>query len=495
MRKHPAILVPTLCMALAALSANAQVPRDFSADVTRPAVWQTSAWRGESLTITARLLDGRRQPFRVPGGASASILWSTNGVDWFQPRPASVTMNGIVTATWTPDMDCGAASYRVFLGVSENGTNLNYGANMLLRMLGSPGAAPSAAPFPVEFEAEAWAWATPTDVSNIVTRAYVESLGISGGGGLAEETDPTVPEWAKSETPPVMEESDPVYSADAPALASKAWVVATIGGTNTWMLIAGDLLGVYREADGETNTLWESSAISGEMADVALRATNNTARITALESRPDLTSWGDYAPDGSPNPSADEMVYLNRALTMMGSGFSWATSGAYAVLCQSGAVAFQMETNGEIRIGLDVSTNYFGIVQGGAVTVGCRTDGISVSGSGVDTVVSLTYAYVSGDFPTVWGRPSLQSGEWVELNPVWTTGGDGTAVAAVPGYPYRFFMATSSRNMSPRFESNLPARFPAGVYGGLLSEPVRYDSVITVTSGGHTYRVPAELVQ
>jgi len=45
---------------------------------------------------------------------------------------------------------------------------------------------------------------TPGVVSNVVTKSYVESLGISGeGGGVAVETDPTVPAWAKAETPPV----------------------------------------------------------------------------------------------------------------------------------------------------------------------------------------------------------------------------------------------------------------------------------------------------
>ena len=147
---------------------------------------------------------------------------------------------------------------------------------------------------------------------------------------------------------------------DLAPYATRAWTLSTYGGTNAWMAIDGDLLGIYSctNAAAGTNTLWESSsAMDGQLANVAQRATNNTARITALEARPDLTSWGDYAPDGTPNPDAEAMVYLNKALTLMGSGFSWATSGSYACLCQSGAVAFQVEHDGEIRSGTGVTTN------------------------------------------------------------------------------------------------------------------------------------------
>lgn len=277
--------------------------------------------------------------------------------------------------------------------------------------------------------------------------------------------------------------------------ATRAWTLSTYGGTNAWMAIDGDLLGIYSctNAAAGTNTLWESSsAFGGDLADVARRATNNTVRITALEARPDLTSWGDYAPDGTPNPDAEAMVYLNKALTLMGSGFSWATSGSYACLCQSGAVAFQVENAGEIRIGTDIATNYFGLVQGGSVTVGCRTDGIRVA----DGVAYLSYAYAGGAFPVVWFCGDLAEGVWQETSPVWTDNGDGTATAAVPAIGSRgFWKATSTRETGAYFRSNVPAHFPAGVYGALAAEPVRYDSVITVQSGGHTYRIPAELVQ
>ena len=595
-----------------ALSARAQIPRPFEANVAHPGTWQTSAYRGETLAIAAQLVDGSGRPFAVPADAEARLLWSTNNADWFTPRPAAVSTGGLIRAMWTPDMDCGEDAYRIFLGVSEGGTNINYGANLLLRMLGSPGTVPNELPLPVrvlDFAAVSVTnapWTTYTAGDNITISNGVISATGGGGGTLTEETDPVFRGWAETNDLPTRAEiesgytewvcdpaeititvtgvpspfnPDPgpgrdetvsfcvvrgsegdghadywemrgssycygipiLYDPDGTAthfsaemtlrswgagispasvavtatrrlitptktsqlendsdFATRSWILASYGGTNTWISIDGDLLGIYActNAATGTNTLWESSAaMGGQLSDVALRATNNTTRITALEARPDLTSWGDYAPDGTPNPDAEAVLYLNKALTLMGAGFSWATSGAYACLCQSGAVAYHTETNGEVRIGLDVVSNYFGMVQGGSVTVGCRTDGIRVEGSGANTVVHLLYAYAGGEFPTLWGATTL-SGDWTELPaPVWTDYGDGTAEAAVPGSPFHFFKATSSRSMEARFESKAPAAFPGGIYGDFASPPVKYNSVITIQQGGHTYRIPAEMVQ
>ena len=41
----------------------------------------------------------------------------------------------------------------------------------------------------------------------------------------------------------------------------------------------------------------------------------------------------------------------------------------------------------------------------------------------------------------------------------------------------------------------MPARFSGGVWAGTNALPVVYDSAISISSGGHTYRVPAQLVE
>ena len=177
-----AITLQITCAALAA-----PPPGDFSASVAHPATWQASAYRGETVAISAQLTGADGRPFAVPAGAEASMLWSTNGVDWFEPRPATVTTGGLVRATWTPDMDCGADSYRIFLRVDDGGaSNINYRANMLLRMLGSPGANPSELPLPaktIDFSAVAvsnapWIEAESDPVFGAVSNGY---LRVGGG--------------------------------------------------------------------------------------------------------------------------------------------------------------------------------------------------------------------------------------------------------------------------------------------------------------------------
>lgn len=546
MKRPFAILMLSACMALAA---HAQGVAEWQADVAR---WQSADWdcgRGETLRLAPSFVSGR-SALDLSGIGEASFHWQTNGMGHlYWQAPARIDTGSRphrLVADFEPWMDCGAAKYDYFFRAGATNGPVQYRAHGTIRMHGSPGAAPNALPLPVQvldFAKIAWtnapwgegggiveetdpvftAWrdadlydildskldAESPDASTSVTVSGNDGnpyFAIDDGGHVPaltlfkdymlrfDNSDPQSPAGGYEYWFPPASGTVALDSDLAP-YATRSWTLSTYGGTNAWMAIDGPLLGIYSctNAASGTNTLWESSsAMGGQLANVAQRATNNTARITAIEARPDLTSWGDYAPDGTPNPDAEAMVYLNKALTLMGSGFSWATSGSYACLCQSGAVAFQVENAGEIRIGTDVTTNYFGLVQGGSVTVGCRTDGIRVA----DGVAYLTYAYAGGAFPVVWFCGDLVEGVWQETTPVWTDNGDGTATAAVPATGSRgFWKATSTRETGAYFRSNVPAHFPAGVYGALASEPVKYDSVITVTSGGHTYRIPAELVQ
>ena len=108
-----------------------------------------------------------------------------------------------------------------------------------------------------------------------------------------------------------------------------------------------------------TNELWQSIA--------ALQGTVESLQGTVAALSHD---WGAYAPDGSPNPDPEYMLWINRPATVWGAGFQWAVSGGHAVLTATGAVAFASGGNGEMRIGPGDGTNYFGFVQGGSVEVG-----------------------------------------------------------------------------------------------------------------------------
>lgn len=505
MNRLSAIVIPALCANIAIA-----VPVRFAADVTQAQTHQATAYRGETLEIEATLTD---RGHAITNDAPATLYWQTNGMSsaWWT-APASMS-GGVIRATWSPTNDVGASSYRVFLGVTDGGRN--YRANMTLRMTGSPGDAPNALPLPAktidfaEVSVTNAPWALPYAAGDnvVITNGVISST--ATGDAVDEDAVAALVENALA---PLAEDvanaqadieilagGDAVLGGQildlAATKASKTWVVSVIGGTNTWLAIDGDILAVCTSTNAvTTNVLWSSSAgAAAAVSNLQAAVSGHASRLAALEARPDLTSWGFYAPDGSPNPDSANTLMLNKPTTVMASGFSWATSGAFACLCQSGAVAFLTETNGEIRIGTDVTTNYFGLVQGGAVTVGCRTGGIRVA----DGVVELDYAYAGGAYPAIWYTAGLAPVAWTECTaPVWVDHGDGTATASLPATVQRgFFMATSTRDISARFRSNVPAELAGGVYGSIAQDPVRYDSTITVTSGGRTYRIPAQLVQ
>lgn len=102
--------------------------------------------RGDTVELAADLFaEGR--PY-APAAADASLLWQTNGMDalWWEV-PAFVASNR-VSATWTPAMDCGAASYLVHFRVGSS-TGSVFRAYARLAMQHGPGDPVNALPLPV----------------------------------------------------------------------------------------------------------------------------------------------------------------------------------------------------------------------------------------------------------------------------------------------------------------------------------------------------------
>ena len=227
-----------------------------------------------------------------------------------------------------------------------------------------------------------------------------------------------------------------------------------------------------------TNELWQSiAALQGTVSSFE----SALAGITR--------DWGSYAPDGSVNPDSDYMLYINRPATVWASGFQWSTSGGHAVLSTTGMVAFAVGDSGEMRIGPGDGTNYFGFVQGGSVEVGASAEGITVAGE----VATILYPYESGDFPVLWFTVDLAIPFEPMTGVVWVDNEDGTATVTAPATtPRGFWRATTSATYTAEFRSTMPARFTGGVFGATNQVPVIYDSTIQISSGGKTYRIPAE---
>lgn len=185
----------------------AAVPLRWQVETSRLQPAAFDCYHGETLELEAAF-NSYGKPLAIEG--EAALYYQTNGMGatWWS-APATVSSNRIAAA-FTPAMDPGAAILKCFLG----GTASTYRAAFTLRFATSPGATPNALPLPtatldfsaVEVINAPWLTAE-TDphaagiVSQIVDKAYVGSLGITTG--IAEETDPTVPAWAKAPAPPV----------------------------------------------------------------------------------------------------------------------------------------------------------------------------------------------------------------------------------------------------------------------------------------------------
>ena len=150
-------------------------PLEWECDWPGAKSQQFSLYHGESATFRPR--------WRVNGVAATNIAVEAVYVQTNGMADAWWTLDG---ATFAPSNDVGAAQYRFFLRASD-GSGILYRANGTLRMLDSPGFEPAAVALPTKrldfagIDVVNAPW--PQAVSNIVTKSFVEDLGISGGGG------------------------------------------------------------------------------------------------------------------------------------------------------------------------------------------------------------------------------------------------------------------------------------------------------------------------
>lgn len=281
------------------------------------------------------------------------------------------------------------------------------------------------------------------------------------------------------------------------ALATNAIVQSYLLGSNAWMIVSNDVLRIWQISPTnslQTNLLWQSG-------DAFPPAATQTLWTAILQLTQDVdgkapAAWGQYAPDGSANPDPAYMTFLNAPAAVFASGAQWSTYGTYAVLTATGTVAFASGGDGQFRIGPN-STNWFGYSQGGSVTVGAVPDSLAVTGGGqTGGYAEIVYPYAGGDFPALWFTPSLALDFTEVIGAVWIDNLDGTATATAPAESSAgFWYATTDVTTDNYFVSTMPARLDGGVVGSTNALPVVYDSVITVTSGGKTYRIPAQEVE
>ncbi len=158
------------------LAAFAGVPLEWSVDVTRVEPVRLDAYHGETLDLSATLMQGRAR-LAVPAG-SASFLWQTNGMGaaWWQTN-ATVSADGVVRGTFGPAMDTGADAVRFFFSV-VSGSGANYRAAGTIALRPSPGATPTTADLApqtainfADYQLVNAPWITATDAAESVRAA------------------------------------------------------------------------------------------------------------------------------------------------------------------------------------------------------------------------------------------------------------------------------------------------------------------------------------
>ena len=204
-------LFTTIAIALAACL-RASVPLSWTATPRNPAPVAFDRHHGETLEFRCVFSGFGELPF---GQAADIRLWyQTNGMAaaWWSV-PASVSSN-VLSATFPPSADPGADRLALFFGAPSNAY-----ASAVLRLRHSPGFAPNVLPPPEQatFEESDPVFSTWLATTNLV---YAES-------------DPTVPAWAKAETPPQTMTTNDVQAIVTNEVSVPRWTVVSMMGIET----------------------------------------------------------------------------------------------------------------------------------------------------------------------------------------------------------------------------------------------------------------------
>ena len=144
----------------------------------------------------------------------------------------------VVSFVWSPDRDAGCRRYAFFLSVESPSQGTIYRAFGLLVMQASPGFDPADLGAP--------------DALQTFVEAVIDAI---DGRYLIEETDPTVPAWAKAETKPSYAWSEIAGKPATYAPSAHTHAVSDISGLQT-ALDAKAPVSAVSMSEGGTDYVW-----------------------------------------------------------------------------------------------------------------------------------------------------------------------------------------------------------------------------------------------
>ena len=179
------ILLACCLQGLCLRAAEAMLTHEWRAETSRPAATSVTLRQGETVRLACTLVE-HAMPVTVPDDASSRFFWKDADADGNAYWSADAELEGnVVSFVWSPDRDAGCRRYAFFLSVESPSQGTIYRAFGLLVMQASPGFDPADLGAP--------------DALQTFVEAVIDAI---DGRYLIEETDPTVPAWAKAETKP-----------------------------------------------------------------------------------------------------------------------------------------------------------------------------------------------------------------------------------------------------------------------------------------------------
>lgn len=231
----PLLLLPALAVTVSA--APAPLAFRWSPEISGAEPFRANAFHGETFTLCATPLQ-YGEPLTGLEGARAALYWQTPGMEptqWYTAPGTYDAGTGTISAEWTPAMDVGSDRVTFFIALTQ-GDAVAYRVYGTLALKPSPGFDPAA----IE----------PVDVRDeLADQIAADVIGEIDGRYLSEESDPTVPAWAKAP-------EKPAYTAAEVGAApeSHAHAVSDVDGLRT-ALDAKQPAGEYLLSGGRTNNL------------------------------------------------------------------------------------------------------------------------------------------------------------------------------------------------------------------------------------------------
>ena len=336
-------------------------------------------------------------------------------------------------------------------------------------------------------------------VSNIVTKAYVEDLGIESG--IQEESDPV---WSSEKGNYATKQSVSVVSNLAASADTKAnTLISYVNGDDVMDVVTNYDSAVHissrslrqRVEDGGSNVwrvVWDEMNRWNWFLPQIEYQTN--ALWSALSEKADR-AWGFYdSHTGGWSPDGYLQISAPKILVAAGMAYQRhvTSGGAVWVLESSGLVTEVggVASNGFFRISDDEGNALFEIVKGNKRTIGSTAGALTTTNIMGVTHLYITYAVEAAEHPTIEAATSLgtpfvsQESVSSPVNVTWTgSTGDYHAEVWPKSASSSLFVRASHEIGGETYIKNTA---PTGLDGGLIYNGVKY-RVVPYSTGGKTY--------